>query len=212
MRSGRCSVQVDGYQIEMKPTTLGKQYDKIAVWWHEQHKDSDYGVSQVEKALSFRPGGGRALDVGCGSGGRIVRALQQKDYRITGLDVSSDMIKLASSHHPDERFMHEDICVWDTTDRYDLIVAWDSIFHLPYHKQEPVLTKLCRILGDGGVFVYSFGNVNGEHTDEWHGDTYYYSSIGINENVRLLIENGLTVLHLEMDQYPEKHVYVIAKK
>lgn len=27
-----------------------------------------------------------------------------------------------------------------------------------------------------------------------------------------LINNGLSVLHLELDQYPEKHVYTIATK
>ena len=196
----------------MKPTALGKKYDKIAVWWQEQHKDGDYGVTQIEKALNFRSGGGNALDVGCGSGGRIVRALQERNYKITGLDVSIEMIKLASDNHPDECFIHEDICAWNTTDRYDFIVAWDSVFHLPHHEQETVTAKLCRLLNSDGVLIYTLGNAIGEHTDEWHGENYYYSSIGINENIRLLIENGLTVLHLELDQYPEKHVYVIAKK
>lgn len=196
----------------MKPVDLGKQYDKIAVWWQEYHQDGDYGVAQIKKALSFRSGGGNALDIGCGAGGRIVRVLQEKNYKVTGLDVSIEMIKLASANHPDEYFIHEDICVWNTADRYDFIVAWDSIFHLPYDQQAPVIAKLCRLLNRDGILVYTFGNATGEHTDEWHGESYYYSSIGMNENIRLLIENGLSVLHLELDQYPEKHVYVVAKK
>jgi len=87
-----------------------------------------------------------------------------------------------------------------------------SIFNLLYHEHKPVVAKLCRLLNDNGVLIYTFGDANGEHMDQWHGDSYYYNSIGINENVSLLIENGLTILHLELDQYPEKHVYVIAKK
>jgi len=196
----------------MNPTVLGKKYDKLACWWHDQHDDGDYGVKQFEKAVNFRVGGGKALDVGCGTGGRFVRILQKKGYRITGLDVSSEMIKLASDNHPGECFIHQDICTWEARDKFDLIVAWDSIFHLPFHEQEAVVSKLCRLVNEDGVLIYTFGNANGEHTDEWHGDSYYYSSIGINENIRLLIENGLSVLHLELDQYPEKHVYVIAKK
>ena len=195
----------------MKPTVLGRRYDKIAGWWHEQHGDSDYGVNQLERALRFHEGGGNALDVGCGTG-RFVRILEKRGYKITGLDVSSEMIKLASDNHPAERFINRDVCAWDTTDRFSFIVAWDSIFHLPFHEHAPVIAKLCRLLDDGGVIIYSFGNAKGEHTDKWHGDTFYYSSIGINENIRLLIENGLTILHLDLDQYPETHVYVIAKK
>jgi len=52
----------------------------------------------------------------------------------------------------------------------------------------------------------------GEHTDQWHNDTFYYSSIGINDNIQVLMDNGLSIMHLELDQYPLKHVYVIAKK
>jgi len=196
----------------MNPSTLGTKYDKIANWWHQQHEDSDYGVAQIKRALQYRSRGGDALDVGCGSGGRMVRILQTENYQITGIDVSSEMIRIASENHPENAFIHQDICTWETTDTFDFIVAWDSIFHLPYVQQEPVIKKLCRFLKEDGVLIYTFGDANGEHTDEWRDDTFYYSSIGINENLRLLIENGLTVSHLELDQYPEKHVCVIAKK
>ena len=196
----------------MKPAILGKKYDKIAELWQDEHDDGEYGVAQIENALRYREGGGSSLDVGCGAGGRIVRLLQNNGYKITGLDVSYEMIRLAANNHSDECFIHQDVCTWDTSDRFDFIVAWDSIFHLPYHEQKPVVAKLCRLLKDDGVLIYTFGNAIGEHTDKWHGDTFYYSSIGINENVGSLIENGLTILHLELDQYPQKHVYVIAKK
>ncbi|MDD5105683.1 MAG: hypothetical protein PHC49_08720 [Desulfuromonadaceae bacterium] len=50
------------------------------------------------------------------------------------------------------------------------------------------------------------------HTDRWHEDEFYYSSIGINGNLTTLMNNGLTVMHLELDQFPEKHAYVVAQK
>ncbi len=78
--------------------------------------------------------------------------------------------------------------------------------------QKPVVAKLCQFLAKGGILIYTFGNAQGEHTDQWHNDAFYYSSIGINENMQLLINNGLSILHLELDQYPEKHVYAIVTK
>ncbi len=196
----------------MKPLVLGKKYDKIAQWWHDRHHDSTYGVEPFQRAISYAAKGGKAMDVGCGAGGRFVRILQSNGFQITGLDVSQEMVRLAALNHPDETFLHQDICSWETADRYDFIVAWDSIFHLPLDMQRPVVTKLCQLLADDGVVIYTFGNDAGAHESEWLGDSFYYSSIGIADNVGILLENGLTLMHLELDQYPEKHVYVIAKK
>ncbi|ALS98245.1 class I SAM-dependent DNA methyltransferase [Lacimicrobium alkaliphilum] len=194
----------------MEPAITGQKYDKIAQWWHDQHVGSLYGVSQLERALGFTSNRNKALDVGCGAGGRFIRVLQDYGFSITGLDVSKEMVKLAAENHPGHTFHHQDICIWDTTEIFDFIVAWDSIFHLPLAMQKPVLTKLCQMLTQSGVLMYTFGNDEGDHTDRWHNDTFYYSSVGINENMQLLMQNGLSVVHLELDQYPEKHVYAIA--
>jgi len=196
----------------MDPQVLGKKYDKIAHWWQQRHQASQYGVAQVEKALGYAKAGGKALDVGCGAGGRFVRLLKEQDFSVTGLDVSAEMIKLAASQHPQERFFLQDICRWQSDEKFDFIIAWDSIFHLPLAMQKPVLSKLCRLLNKGGVLVYTFGNACGEETDTWHNDEFYYSSIGINDNMHCLMANNIKLLHLELDQYPERHVYAIAQK
>lgn len=196
----------------MEPVLTGEKYDKIAQWWNDRHINSGYGVKQLEKAVGFASSGGAALDVGCGSGGRFVRLLQSSGFKITGLDVSQEMIWLASSNHPGETFIHRDIATWETTERFNFIVAWDSIFHLPLELQRPVLTKLCELLERDGVLVYTFGDGSGGGTSEWRGETFYHSTIGITENLQILQENGLSLLHLELDQFPEKHVYVIAIK
>lgn len=196
----------------MDPSEIGSKYNKISKWWHNQHFNSTYGIAQFRKAIGFAAEGGRALDVGCGSGGRFVRILHDKGFSITGIDVSEEMIKLARINHPEHKFIHQDIFTWESEGEFDFIVAWDSVFHLPFGTQKPVISKLSRILAKKGILIYTFGNEYGEHTDQWHDDTFYYSSIGINENMQLLMDNGLTILHLELDQYPEKHVYTIAKK
>ena len=197
----------------MEPAILGTKYDKIAQWWHDQHFHSAHGVKQFEKAVDFSVGAGKALDVGCGAGGRFIRILQNKGFSVTGIDVSTEMIKLAGRNHPEHKFIVQDICSWETDQQFNFIVAWDSIFHLPLGMQKPVVSKLCRLLAKDGVLIYTFGNAYGEHTHQWHDDTFYYSSIGINENMQLLINNGMSVLHLELDQYPEiRHAYTIVIK
>ncbi len=197
---------------QMEPSILGEKYDKIAQWWHDRHHDSTYGVDQFQRAIQYVGKGEKALDVGCGSGGRFIRILEDNNFSVTGLDVSKKMIALANDNHPKHKFLHQDICLWQTEEKFDFIIAWDSIFHLPLAEQKPVLSKLCGLLEKNGTLMYTFGNAEGEHSDVWRNDTFYYSSIGINANIKVLLNNGLLLLHLELDQYPEKHVYVIATK
>lgn len=150
--------------------------------------------------------------MGCGVGGRLIRIMQNRGFSVTGLDVSKEMVGLASKNHPNHNFINQDICSWGTSEKFDFIVACDSIFHLPLAMQNPVVSKPCQLLAKGGILMCTFVNAEGEHADQWRGETFCYSSIGINENVRELINNGLSVLHLELDRYPERHVYVIATR
>jgi len=196
----------------MDSANIGQQYDRIAEWWNNRHVASDYGVAQVRRALTFAPRGGRALDVGCGSGGRFIRLLEEANYDILGIDASEKMIELAKANHPDVTFFQNDISHWDTEAQFDFIIAWDCLFHLPLNTQKPVLEKLCRLLSDGGVLIHTFGDGVGAHTDCWHEQTFAYSSIGISKNIEILHGNGLSMLHLELDQFPEKHVYAVSKK
>jgi trans-aconitate methyltransferase len=196
----------------MNPHILGQKYDTIARWWHEYHQQSDYGVAAVEKAISYCQHRISALDVGCGSGGRIIHRLLNAGFRVRGIDVSEKMIAIARTQHPAVDFHVADICHWHGDETYDLIVAWDSLFHLPLPMQVPVLTKLCQRLRKDGILLYTFGDAVGEHESSWHNDTFYYSSIGIDANLRVLMENGGQCRHLELDQYPMKHVYLIGQK
>jgi 2-polyprenyl-3-methyl-5-hydroxy-6-metoxy-1,4-benzoquinol methylase len=196
----------------VKSQDIGQQYDQIASWWNDRHITSKYGVAQVEKALAFAQPSGKALDVGCGSGGRFIRLLEARDFDITGLDASSEMIRLAQTNHPSSTFVQADIRNWETDTQFDFILAWDCLFHLPLNDQKSVLSKLCGILSVDGVMIHTFGDGVGEHTDTWHGQEFGYSSIGIAQNIDLLHENGLSILHLELDQFPETHVFAISKK
>lgn len=191
---------------------IGEQYDKIAQWWHDYHLESDYGLKQIDKAISYSKGGGSALDVGCGSGGRIVKKLEDHGFNVTGVDAAPRMIEMAKANHTSAQFFLADICTWDSNEKYDLIVAWDSIFHLPLSMHSQVLSKLCGLLKQNGILIYTFGDDHGEHESDWHNDKFYYSSIGIEGNLKVIMKNNCEVRHLELDQYPDKHVFIIVKK
>lgn len=208
----------------MEPVIIGKKYDKVAKWWDNRHRGSSYGLKPLQRAIGYCKNHRTALDVGCGSGGRMIFTILECGFEVTGVDVSRKMLDLARKNHPEVSFELSDINSWQTIKKFDLIVAWDSIFHLPADMQEPVVSKLCSYLEPDGILVYTFGDGFGDHEDlsfmdgnvkqvgELNDDLFGYGTIGIYENLRVLKENECKCMHLEIDQYPGRHVYVIGKK
>lgn len=207
----------------MDPLAIGIKYSKIAEWWNERHINSKYGIKQIEKALTFSKNSNTALDVGCGSGGRIIKLLNAHGLNVTGIDVSEKMIELARSNHPDTTFHQSDLLNFETGLNFDFIVAWDSIFHIEAAKQMDAINKMTNLLRPHGIIIYSFGDAIGDHEDlsfsengkqlgQLDNDYFGYGSIGINTNLQALIDNGCKCLHLELDQYPQSHAYLIAQK
>jgi hypothetical protein len=194
----------------MTPEQVAASYDQIARLWLDV---STYGFAQIERAVGVVRHKGVALDVGCGTG-RCLGLLARHGFRTDGLDVSPALLALARDRHPDARLFHADIGRWELPRSYDLIVAWDSVWHVPLARQEPVLAKLCRGLSAGGVFVFTTGGTDApsETQDSCMGPPMYHATLGIPKTLEVLAGSGCACRHLEYDQSPESHVYLIAQR
>ncbi len=200
----------------MQPAEIGRSYDQIAQQWLEPHLETN-GIPAFRRALQFVKAGQsrHALDVGCGCSSRFVDLLKGEGFEVEGVDVSGEMIALARQQRPQVRFHHADISTWELPRAgYDFISAWDSIWHLPLADQAPVLRKLCAALTPGGVVLFTTGGLDApeEMDDSSMGVPVHYSVLGISETLRVLAEAGCICRHLEYDQHPEKHVFIIAQK
>jgi len=198
----------------MDTTDTAARYDQIARWWQTEHQDSPYGIAQLERAIKFISKKHSALDVGCGSSGRFINILSKHGFQAEGLDISSEMINLAKHLHPEITFYRADICRWLAPKLYSLVSAWDSTFHLPLNMQELVMKKLCDALEPSGVFLFTCGggHTHSEISGSFQGQDFEYSTLGVDAFLRILAEHHCTCRHLEYDQYPENHVYIIAQK
>ncbi len=197
----------------MDPEATGREYDKIAEHWLEPHLASN-GIAPFERAIQFTENRGPALDLGCGCNGRFIDLLLKKGFQPEGLDVSSRMLDLARKRHPQIHFYQHDIAQWEFPKKYDFISAWDSLWHLPLAAQEPVLKKICENLTPNGIYIFTTGGLDepGEKSDSCMGAQLDYSILGIPQTLELLRKFGCICRHLEYDQYPENHLYIIAQK
>jgi SAM-dependent methyltransferase len=197
----------------MTPTDVGRSYDAITRRW-EAPRHPLGGLPQHRRALQFVTARNHALDAGCGCDGRLIEFLRGLGFEVEGVDVSERMIALARLRHPELRFHHADICRWELPRQYDFITGWDSIWHVPLAEQEAVLGKLCDGLNRGGVLIFSMGGTDrpGEVQDDHMGVPMYTATLGIPKMLGVLAGHGCVCRHLEYDQYPELHVYVIAQR
>ena len=198
----------------MNPADVAAGYNKLADSWHGDAFDQTNGIEQHKRALAFCKQETRALDVGCGSSGRIIDLLVNRGFTVEGLDISPRMIELARKRHPEVTFHHTDICDWSPSLDYDFISAWDSIWHVPLNEQEAVLRKLIGCLRPKGVCIFTMGGLDheAEKTDSTMGPEMYYGTLGISKVLQLIDSDGCVCRHLEYDQYPEPHVYLIVQR
>ncbi|MCF6437601.1 class I SAM-dependent methyltransferase [Pseudoalteromonas sp. MMG022] len=198
----------------MNPQDIGKAYDEITFRWESEEFNRLNGIEAHRRALVFAHNKGKALDVGCGCTGRFIDLLQSEGFSPEGVDVSEKMLSLAKARHPDVVFHHRDICQWVIEQQYDFITAWDSMWHVPLKHQAQVLKKLLASLNQGGVLIFSFGGTVApdEHTNNAMGPEVYYSTLGVNGFLSLLISEGCICRHLEYEHYPDLHAYLIVEK
>lgn len=198
----------------MNPDKIGKAYDAITHLWERKDFNRLNGVEQHQRALAFVKSKVNALDVGCGSTGRFIELLCREGFITEGIDVSEKMVQLARKRDPDITIHQQDICEWVSDKKYDFITAWDSIWHIPLDQQESVISKLVSWLNTGGVLIFSFGGTHekDEHTDDSMGPEVYYSTLGTTGFLKLLSNLSCVCRHLEYDQYPELHAYLIVEK
>jgi trans-aconitate methyltransferase len=151
----------------MTPSDIARSYDQLADQWNSHRFARENGVAQHERAIAFVSQKRHALDVGCGASGRIVELLTTHGFEVEGIDISPRMVELARRRHPRVTFYQADIASWPLSRKYNLVSAWDSLWHVALTQQTAVLTKLLQGLNPAGVCIFTMGGADepGEKVD-----------------------------------------------
>jgi SAM-dependent methyltransferase len=104
--------------------------------------------------------GGRVLELGCGTG-RVTGYLGARGARVTGIDVSEEMIEHARRLHPDQQFVVGDLRDLSryADGRWDAIIASFNVLGvLDDEERRRVLGELADMLTADGVLYFSAHN------------------------------------------------------
>ena len=169
----------------MSYQNLAEVYDRFAYDF-----DYDAWTDWYEKRiLDLRPGAREICDVGCGTGPLAVR-LAQKGYKVTGIDLSEDMLRVASDKvrawGVPVRLVRQDMRALLLPRRVDAIVcACDGVNYLTDEKSVQRFLKCAReALKPGGVLAFDISNAGklremgrvGLYGEDLENETYLWQN------------------------------------
>lgn len=99
---------------------------------------------------------GKVLDLMCGPGyllGEIGKL--RIDLALEGIDISEEFIHFAQSKYPKISFHVADVLLWNSTQKYDIILCTGGIHHLPYEKQALFLETIPALLNPNGFAIFA---------------------------------------------------------
>ncbi len=168
----------------------------------------------LEKATALAPPPGRVLDLGCGGGEPLARYFVDAGYRVTGIDTVDEMLEMCRARFPDMTWLRADMRRLDLAERFDIVIAWDSFFHLRPDDQRGMFATFRQHTAPGGVLVFTSGLTEGEAVGgDLFGDPLYPASLDTQEYARLLDRHGYgVVLHSVEDPDCGGHTVWIARR
>jgi SAM-dependent methyltransferase len=120
--------------MTMAAPALPSEYDRFAniysLHWGKEFSDR---VQPVLESLVLRhlPAGARLLDLCCGAG-HVAAALVRRGFRVTGLDSSPEMVRLAQRNAPAAEIIQTDARAFQFPVRFDAAVStFNSLAHIP---------------------------------------------------------------------------------
>ncbi|OJJ95675.1 hypothetical protein ASPACDRAFT_35955 [Aspergillus aculeatus ATCC 16872] len=126
--------------------SLGQQYEDVYI--------NNPALGQtIAAAVALLPSDAHVLDVGCGTGKPVSNRVAQAGHRVHGIDISSEMVKIASANVKGARFEKADMLTFQPPVRYDAIFAIFSMFQLTHSQTYRMMLNYCDWLKQGGVLV-----------------------------------------------------------
>lgn len=131
-------------------------FDRLAPDWDGEMIRSDEIISLILDQTGIGPGQD-ILDVACGTGVLIPDYLSRKVASVTGVDISSGMIRIAQEKFPQKNvsFLCCDVETFSPERLFDAIVIYNAFPHFP--DPDRLIAHLSSLLKPGGRLTVAHG-------------------------------------------------------
>jgi SAM-dependent methyltransferase len=153
------------------------------------------------------------LDIGCGSGEPIARALSRKGHAVTGVDSSPEMIALFKNNFPGATAEVADMRQLNLGKTFGGLVAWDSFFHLAPAHQRSMFPIFRNHAAPEAPLLFTSGPGFGEAIGTLEGEPLYHASLDPDDYCQHLEQNGFDVVaHVQEDPDCGHHTVWLARR
>lgn len=186
-------------------------YNDIASGFAEMRDEFYREKKYLDLFIKELPQRAHILDVGCGSGHPIANYLISNGLKVTGIDASKELLKIAKVKCPKMKTMLGDMRAISLQQQFDGVLEWWSLFHVPKSDHEKMISRFASWLRTGGVLEFTTGDEEYEDTssDMLNHPLSFYSLAPIIYE-KYLKKNGFKILLRENDQ--SQHFVWLAKK
>jgi SAM-dependent methyltransferase len=189
-----------------------REYDLIAEWYATQ-RVGPIGVPEAVAMASSLADRSLILDLGCGTGIPISRALLDAGHRVVGIDTSLEMLRRFTTICPEAAGVRGLVqeCGF-ARESFDAAISWGVFFHLRRPGLVNVLAAVARVLKPGAPFLFTGGDADAEPGIEgtMNGVTFRYYSGSDESHHKLLQEHGFALLDVHVDG--GNNTYYLAEK
>lgn len=150
-------------------------FDHLAPGWDADMIRHDDVIQQILDVANVVPGAD-VLDVACGTGVLFPDYLERKVGCLTGIDISSEMVKIAREKFPQVQVLCGDVeeAVFDK--KFDCVVVYNAFPHFP--NPEHLIQVLSDLLKPGGTLTVAHG-MSRAQIDRHHEGSASKVSVGL---------------------------------
>jgi SAM-dependent methyltransferase len=134
-------------------------YDALSLHYRRDDADEGKYAPWIADLKSRLPAAGAVLDLGCGCGVPVARALATAGYRVTGVDISEVQVDRARRLAPSGTFLRADATqVGFPAESFDAIVCLYALIHMPLAAQPHLLRRAASWLRPAGWLLAVAGH------------------------------------------------------
>ena len=176
-----------------------ESYNKIAKWYDEHRSRELVEKPYLDMVIANIKPRAKILDLGCGMGEPIAEYFINKHYNVTGVDGSKSLIDLARSRFKNTKFFVSDMRDINFREKFDVIIAWNSLFHLSQNDQRKMFGVFESHIAVNGTLLFTTGPSNGEVWSDNGGENLYHASCNQEEYKQLLSHHHFEIITYKIE-------------
>jgi len=189
----------------------GSAYDRIAKDFSNMRSEFYLEKKYLDLFVNYLPKNSQILDVGCGSGHPIAAYLVSQGFQVTGIDASKELLKIAQNKCSSMKQIYGDMRTVKITEKYDGIVEWWALFHVPKEDHSFMISRFANWLKPHGILHFTTGDSEYFETNsDMLNQPISFYSLDAKKYEKLLKDNNFEILLNEYDQ--DQHMVWIARK